>query len=995
MLSIASVVADEGAAGENRSKPIPVARLKHSAQVDFDREVLPILKNNCLACHNKTTAKAKLVLETPEDMIKGGDSGPVVAPKRSGVSLLLKAAAHQLEDTIMPPPGNKVQASNLTPEELGLIKLWIDQGAKGSASIVRPVEWQPLPEGLNPIYAVAVTTDGQFAACARANQIFIYHIPSHRLVERLTDPQLQKAGLYARPGVAHRDIVHSLAFSPDGSLLASGAYREAKLWRRPKNTGRLRLASVARRSVTAVATSPDGRWLATGGDDGRVQVRELIDGKRAKHLPALKGAIRSLKFSPDGTKLGSVSDDKLLRICEVPAGRIVTQMRLDSEPNALVWLGDDQLACGGADSSIHLWHLDATRRSLASTRELRGHEGTVTSLDVVPSSHQIISGSSDGSLRLWDVESGKLIREMKHDGPITAVAVRNDGKRFASAGTDKTAKLWNLAEGRQIAELKGDRYAQEHAADCERALVFAKSEVEFHKAGLKSAETNQTAQAQRVKKATDTSEIAEKELVEKQRNFLEATEARAAAEKSLEDLQAETRRAAQSLAAAETAAKEGETEAKSARETPGQTRETIERLGAEAAAKTKAAAEAKTAFEKLSAASREKEGKADEHLKTATKAFAEAEKELKKAEQAGSNARTELQLANKADDEAARNLTDAGIEIQKAGDQQKQRETDLQAAKRAVVESEQPIRCLAFSPDDLTLAAGGDDGVIRTWSADNGTAFETFRGHKNAVLAVAFASNGNLVSGAADRDAVVWHLKPAWKLERVIGTGDVNSPIIDRVNVVKFSPDGNLLATGGGEPTRGGEIRLWQTGTGRLAQSFTNVHSDAVFGLDFSPDGNYLASGAADKFARVIDLSTGKIVRQFEGHTHHVLGVSWERNERTLATAGADNVIKVWDFTKGERKKNIGGFDKEVTSISFVGYTDQALAASGDGKVRLVREDGSEVRSFSGDNDFVESAAVTPDGKIVVAGGQDGTLRVWDGTNGKLTESFPPPEAGQ
>src|SRR5258708_39258817 len=79
-------------------------------------------------------------------------------------------------------------------------------------------------------------------------------------------------------------------------------------------------------------------------------------------------------------------------------------------------------------------------------------------------------------------------------------------------------------------------------------------------------------------------------------------------------------------------------------------------------------------------------------------------------------------------------------------------------------------------------------------------------------------------------------------------------------------------------------------------QSFTNVHSDAVFGLDFSADGKYLASSAADKFVKVLDLATGKVVKTFEGHAHHVLGVSWKHDGRTLASAAADNVIKVWDF---------------------------------------------------------------------------------------------------
>src|SRR6185503_17525032 len=62
----------------SRSASIPIAKLKHASPVDFDREILPILKNNCLACHNKSTVKAGLVLETPPDMLKGGDSGPVI-----------------------------------------------------------------------------------------------------------------------------------------------------------------------------------------------------------------------------------------------------------------------------------------------------------------------------------------------------------------------------------------------------------------------------------------------------------------------------------------------------------------------------------------------------------------------------------------------------------------------------------------------------------------------------------------------------------------------------------------------------------------------------------------------------------------------------------------------------------------------------------------------------------------------------------------------------
>src|SRR5437870_1722747 len=157
------LLAEDNPPADVQRKAIAIAKIDRKTPVDFEKEILPILKNNCLACHNKTTTKAELILETPPDILKGGESGKVVVPKRSGHSLLLKIASHQVKP-MMPPKNNKVQASDLTPEELGLIKLGIDQGAKGEVHGTGPIDWQPLPEGLNPIYAVALTSDGQFAA---------------------------------------------------------------------------------------------------------------------------------------------------------------------------------------------------------------------------------------------------------------------------------------------------------------------------------------------------------------------------------------------------------------------------------------------------------------------------------------------------------------------------------------------------------------------------------------------------------------------------------------------------------------------------------------------------------------------------------------------------------------------------------------------------------------------------------------------------------------
>ncbi len=972
-LLLTCLVSSSAALAEDEVQGIEIAEIKRETPVDFEKEVLPALTKNCLACHNAKDSEGDLVLETPQTILKGGFSGPAAVPGKSGESLLLKVAAH-LEEPIMPPADNGVDAKPLTSEQLGLIKLWIDQGAKGEVSAKNAaLDWQSLPPGMNPIYAAAVTPDGRYVACGRSNQIFIYRVATGELVTRLTDPALVDGELYKNRGVAHLDLVQSLAFSPDGEMLASGGFREAKLWRRADN---LRIAEVAPGAAPAraLALSADGKLVATGDASGAIKLWDVATLQEPRAFGGHAGPVTGLAFL-DGGKLVSASEDKTLRSWNVVDGAELAKLETPAPATSLVTLPGGQLATGHADNVIRRWTLSAEAGSeITPAGEIAGHTGPVTCLALLAAEKpQLVSGSADGSLRVWNLEDNKQVREITHGAAVAAVAARPDGKQLASAGADNQIKLWNAADGaawtspdkRAIAELKGDFTAQFKVSQLERQTAFVSGRVADDKKALADAEAKIITTANAVTASQTAKEAAAKTLKEKQDAIKPATDAKDAADQAF------------------AAAKDANTAA------------------AEAAATAKAAAEADAANADLAKANAE----AAQAAAAADAAMKEAEKKSGEAKAALDKAQQELTAAESANSAAEQAAASAIANVKKAvGDVPAAEQTlqdsearlaavqqDLDAAKAAAAAAEKPVRWLAYAADGQQLVSAGENNLVRTWQSDTGSPVDSYVGHAASVQAAAFTPAG-VLSAAADGSLILWQATPNWTLERTIGNVDDLATFNDRVTALAFSPDGKLLAAGGGEPSRDGELKVFSAADGTLVRAFSEAHSDTVFGLEFSPDGTYLASSAADRFVKVFKMADGKLARSFEGHTHHVLDVTWKADAKVLASAGADNVIKVWDFTTGDQLRTTAAFEKEVTAIAFVGATPQVLASSGDKTVRLVNtDDGKMLRTYAGSQDFMYTVATPSDGLLVISGGQDSTLLLWLVGDGQLVRSLTPP----
>src|SRR5260370_37555060 len=153
-----------------------------------------------------------------------------------------------------------------------------------------------------------------------------------------------------------------------------------------------------------------------------------------------------------------------------------------------------------------------------------------------------------------------------------------------------------------------------------------------------------------------------------------------------------------------------------------------------------------------------------------------------------------------------------------------------------------------------------------------------------------------------------------------------------------------------------------------------------------------IAPATAYKFIKVWEIPSGKFVKSFEGHTHHVIDVGWTSDGKLLASAGGDNTVKVWDYEKGEQARTINAHGKQVTGLVFIGKTAQFATCSGGQQIKFFNaQNGGNPRNFGGNNDFIYTVAVSADAAVVVAGGQEGIVRVYNGTNGQLVRSLVPP----
>jgi eukaryotic-like serine/threonine-protein kinase len=586
------------------------------------------------------------------------------------------------------------------------------------------------------------------------------------------------------------DVI-AFTFSPDGQHLAlAEPDGSIKLWNTVKGAFGKTGGKWHGGKVSVLAFSPDGKRLASADDNGEIKWCDAAT--LADPLPFAKGhtqKITSLSFSPDGKRLASTSLDNTVLVWNTDKREIdLTFIRSTNGIAGAVFSPSGfQLATAGMDDSIKTW-MPATEE----TRIFNGrHMQRTTSVIFSPDGQRAASASLDGTIKIWDARFGNELQSLQgHTKSVTSISFSPDGQRLASASADWTVKLWDLTSGQELAPFTGPVAAV-------ACLSFCPDEKQRLAAGTWSGTVHIW-------------------------NGLDGK-----APLSIKAHAGEVLGVAFS--------------ADGARVASG---------GQDGKVKVWDAATGKQLPLNLKGHS----------AGVTSVAFSRDGKLLASA----SNDKTVTIWDAVTGDEVWSLKADAKDEVNE-------------------------ITSVAFSALGQRLAWADRGGAVKVWDRANKKLLFARTDHSSGITSVAFSPvDDSLTSAGQDGRVILLDAQGDLVLSLKGHAGGVMS--------VSFSHDGKSLASA----SKDGTVRLWDARTGQAMKTFVG-HGDLVTSVAFSPDGKHIVSASLDKTVKLWDASTAKASPIFKGrHAKPVERAFYSADGKTVFSRDQSDKVVAWDVESGQ-----------------------------------------------------------------------------------------------
>ena len=689
--------------------------------------------------------------------------------------------------------------------------------------------------------------------------------------------------------------------------------------------------------------------LAVGGGFGYRLFRsyEETQAQRDRALTEEQKAKRQTKLAQTNLQQAQINEAeallqtaKALFLSHDELGALLTSVKANK-----------QAQTAKASPELHE-QIDAAMRDIADgiaeRNRLEGHADFVISVAFSPDGTRLASSSADGTLKLWNVADGKIIRTLYgHAGWVVSVSFSPDGKLLASGGADKTIKLWNAADGSEIRTLYGHSGSVTGLSFSPDGSLLASGSLD------KTMKLWQVANGKEIQTFQGHAGSLNAVSFSPDGTLL----ASCGEDKTIKVWQV--------------------ADGKEIRTISGHTKEIFSLSFSPDGTMLASGGKDKTVrLWKVSdgAKIRTLQG----HIRAVRSVSFSPDGEM---------------LASSSEDKT--------VKIWKVADG-----TEL----KNFAGHANTVYSVRFSPDGRLLASGSADKTIRFWQAAEGNDRRTFAGHTEKVLSVSFSPDGTLLaSGSEDKTVRIWDaatgkqisvlpkyplgetpcvrfspdgaaITAGLTLWRIADGSEIRTfGSLSRIESVSISPDGAIMAVGGDDSV----ITLWNVSDGTKIRTLHGHDTVAgivglIYGLSFSPDGKILASASTDQTIKLWNVADGSEIRTLRGHAGWVQSVSFSPDGTLLASGSDDQTIKLWQAADGAELRTLRGHTGTVKSVSF--SPDGTLLASGsdDQTIKLWKvADGSEFQTLRGHAAWVNSVSFSPDGTLLASGSADNTIKFW------------------